>query len=202
MRLKIQKMSIHFLNHQDFKTNDGVKGKLLCTSIQGMSLLMFYSNRCPHSLKLLSVFKALPSSVPGCKIGVVDLDRDKRVIEMSKETITQITYVPYILLYINGKPFTNYNGGHTLDEIRTFIITVANQINTKQAFASAPSSSANNQQQARTGNSARGETEHKGSSVLGQRKIVKKIENSEGIPICAGQVCYVTQSELGKGGKV
>ena len=54
---------------------------------------------------------------------------------MAKETIAPIGYVPYIILYINGKPFMRYNGPHANNEIRRFIIEVSNKVQNKQKFS-------------------------------------------------------------------
>jgi hypothetical protein len=55
---------------------------------------------------------------------------------MSKDTISPISYVPYIVLYIQGKPFMRYNGPHDAEEIKRFVIEVANKIQSKQTFSS------------------------------------------------------------------
>ena len=54
---------------------------------------------------------------------------------MSKDTIAPIGYVPYIVLYIQGKPFMRYNGPHDGQEIRRFVIEVANKVQSKQKFS-------------------------------------------------------------------
>ena len=53
---------------------------------------------------------------------------------MSQNTIAPIKYVPYIILYIQGKPFMRYNGPHDGGEIRRFVIEVANKVQGKQKF--------------------------------------------------------------------
>jgi thioredoxin-like negative regulator of GroEL len=54
---------------------------------------------------------------------------------MSKQTIAPLQYVPYIVLYIDGKPFMRYDGPQDEVEIRRFILEVANQIQEKPNFA-------------------------------------------------------------------
>ena len=41
---------------------------------------------------------------------MINVMRNKQVVNNSRNTITPITYVPYILLYWNGKPYMKYNG--------------------------------------------------------------------------------------------
>jgi hypothetical protein len=54
---------------------------------------------------------------------------------MSKDTIAPITYVPYIVLYINGRPFMKYQGPPTADEMKRFILEVAQKMESKQKFS-------------------------------------------------------------------
>ncbi len=58
-------------------------------------------------------------------------------IEMSKSTISPIKYVPYIALYVNGKPYMVYKGPQGLEEIRRFIFDVSQSVTKKQKPASA-----------------------------------------------------------------
>ena len=54
---------------------------------------------------------------------------------MSKDTIAPITYVPYVVLYVNGRPFMKYSGPPLASEIKRFVIDVAQKIETKQKFS-------------------------------------------------------------------
>ena len=44
-----------FLTNDDFVLNKGTKGNILCTSIQGFSLILFYSTQCPHCKSLIPI---------------------------------------------------------------------------------------------------------------------------------------------------
>ena len=48
---------------------------------------------------------------------------------MSRNTIAPITVVPYILLFVNGRPYMRYQGPHAPAEIGRFIVEVAEKIN-------------------------------------------------------------------------
>ena len=54
---------------------------------------------------------------------------------MAKGTIAPITFVPYILMYIDGKPFMRYNGPQDINELRRFVLEVAKNVQNKQSFA-------------------------------------------------------------------
>lgn len=125
-----------FLSSEDFRVEQGANGNILCNQINGFSLILFYSTKCVHCHTLTPIFKGLPGSVGGCQFGMINVSFNKRCVQMSQQTITPITYVPYIILYIQGKPFMKYNGPYEAKEIRRFIVEVAEKIQTKQQFES------------------------------------------------------------------
>lgn len=124
-----------FLTSADFTVAKGAKGEIMCNNISGFSLILFYSTQCQHCKTLIPTFKRLPGTIGGCQFGMVNVSTNKSCVRMSRDTIAPITYVPYIVLYINGKPFMRYNGPPHENEIRRFVIEVANKIQNKQKFA-------------------------------------------------------------------
>lgn len=124
-----------FLSSDDFNVSKGAKGNILCHSIKGISLILFYSVQCKHCTTLIPIFKKLPGSIEGCQFGMINVSSNKRCVSMSKDTISPITYVPNCILYINGNPFMRYNGPHDGNEIRRFVIEVAAKIKNKQQFS-------------------------------------------------------------------
>ena len=125
-----------FLSSEDFSVTKGNKGNILCHSIPGFSLILFYSTQCVHCQTLIPIFKRLPGTIGGCQFGMINVSTNKLCVRMSKETIAPIDYVPYIILYIAGKPFMRYNGPHDGGEIKRFILEVANKVQSKQQFSS------------------------------------------------------------------
>lgn len=119
-----------FLTSEDFF----IKGDNLCSNIQGISLILFYSTQCIHCKCLTPIFKSLPGTIGGCQFGMINVSNSKSCVKMSRETLSPITYVPYIILYINGSPFMRYNGPAEQSEIQRFVLEVANKIQTKQKF--------------------------------------------------------------------
>jgi len=124
-----------FLSNDDFVLSKGTKGNILCTSIPGFSLVLFYSTQCPHCQQLIPIFKKLPGTIGGCQFGMINVSTNKNCIRLSKDTIAPITYVPYIVLYINGRPFMRYSGPADASEIKRFVIEVAQKVETKQKFS-------------------------------------------------------------------
>lgn len=124
-----------FLSSDDFTVNKGSNGNILCHSIPGFSLILFYSTQCEYCQSLIPIFKKLPGTIGGCQFGMINVSTNKKCVQMSKETIAPITYVPYIALFIHGKPFMRYNGPHDGDQLRRFVIEVANKVQSKQKFS-------------------------------------------------------------------
>jgi hypothetical protein len=125
-----------FLTSDDFAVTDGSKGKILCHGIPGFSLILFYSTRCSHCQDLIPIFKRLPGTIGGCQFGMINISTNRRCVAMSAKTIAPVKYVPYIVLYIEGKPYMRYNGPHDSLQIRRFIMEIANKIQSKQKFSS------------------------------------------------------------------
>jgi len=117
-----------FLTTADFNNQRGGKGPIMCTNIQGFSLILFYSTECHHCQSLIPIFKRLPGSVGGCQFGMINVSQNKQCVIMSRNTIAPIQVVPYIVLYINGKPHMRYNGPYLSEEIGRFIVEVAKNV--------------------------------------------------------------------------
>lgn len=123
-----------FLTSDDFQLQRGSKGNILCTNIQGFSLVLFYSTQCSHCQTLIPIFKRLPGSVGGCQFGMINVSHNRQCVMASRETIAPIKEVPYIVLYVNGKPYMRYQGPHDTKEIGRFIVEVARKVQANQSF--------------------------------------------------------------------
>jgi len=124
-----------FLTSDDFHIQQGTKGKIICNNIPNFSLVLFYSTSCPHCQQFIPILKKLPGSLPGCQFGMINVNKNKRIIRDSKETIPPIEYVPYIILFINGKPFMRYDGPPNHQEILKFVHEIAQKVEDKQKFS-------------------------------------------------------------------
>lgn len=118
-----------FLTSDDFQLLRGSKGNIMGTTIPGFSLILFYSTQCSHCQKFIPVFKKLPGAVSGCQFGMINVSHNKKCIMMSRKTVAPIQVVPYIILYINGKPYMRYKGPQDPKEIARFIIEVSRRVN-------------------------------------------------------------------------
>lgn len=125
-----------FFGSDDFSIAKGTKGDIMCTNIHGFSFVLFYSTECVHCQSLIPIFKKLPGTIGGCQFGMINVSTNKRCVQMSNKTIVPIKYVPYMILYINGRPFMNYKGPHDAAEISKFIVEVSKSVQSKQTFSS------------------------------------------------------------------
>ena len=107
----------------------------MCHNIPSFSLILFYSTHCTYCQALIPIFKRLPGTMGGCQFGMINVSTNRPVVEMSQNTVSPIKYVPYIVLYINGKPFMSYKGPPDEGEIRRFVVEVANHAQKKQQFS-------------------------------------------------------------------
>jgi len=133
-----------FLQHTDFKDIQGQRGRILANQITGVSFILFYSTECNHCHSTLPVFKNLPKHLPSVKFALVnlnagiDIDPEKkgnmRIVEMAAKTIAPITSVPFIALYINGRPYMQYVGPRTVENIVPFIKQNLDFIRSKSTF--------------------------------------------------------------------
>jgi len=162
-----------FLSSEDFFTVNGTKGNIMCHSIPGISLILFYSTQCEHCQKLIPIFKLLPGTLGGCQFGMINVSTNRECVKMSQNTIAPITYVPYIILFIGGKPFMKYQGPHDINEIKRFVFEVAQKMRTKQKFTD-------------------------GGKIKIDKEGLKIPAYTIGHPLCGGDgddVCYLTMEE-------
>lgn len=127
--------SIIFLSDQDFSVQNGKKGKVLCNNLQGISLVLFFSQQCPHCNDVFPDFSKLPNAIPGCQFAVLNISKFPIVAQKAQQTIIPITEVPFIILYVNGRPFLRYNGKRTYNDIGNFVIEVLARIQGKRNFS-------------------------------------------------------------------
>ena len=119
-----------FLTADDFSLKEDENGNnIMINNIQNFSLILFYSTHCTHCQNIIPIMKQLPGTVTGCQFGMINVSKNKTTVRMSKNTITPLTYVPYIILYYNRRPYMRYDGDiNDIHEIQTFVKEVAESI--------------------------------------------------------------------------
>lgn len=128
--------SLTFLSDKDFSIQQGKRGNVLCNNLPGVSLVLFFSKQCPHCGNVFPIFKELSQSLGGCQFALLNVSNYFMVARMSQSTIAPITHVPFIVLYVNGRPFMKYNGAKTYEDIYTFVTEILSRIQSKKNFTS------------------------------------------------------------------
>jgi hypothetical protein len=110
----------------------------LCTKLPGVSMILFWTKDCEFCGELKDVFKGLPDRVPNIKFGMCNIGLsarshdgsivDKPVHRMSIGSTTPINSVPYIIAYINGKPYKIYEGERTIAHVMKFCSAILSDI--------------------------------------------------------------------------
>lgn len=99
------------------------------------TLLLIYSVQCPHCKDMLSSFRNLVNHVSGINIGILNVNKteNKSIVMDSKHTEhTRIEYVPYILLFHDGKAIARYDDDSQIENILQFINDTTQHM--KQSF--------------------------------------------------------------------
>ena len=129
--------NLYHLTGEDFFLEQGSDGrKLLCIDAKGLVLVCFHvnSDRCAHCEDAIPEFKRLPQRIGNCKFALANLSANPDLIKMSKLSKAPIEYVPFIILYVNGRPFLKYSGERTTQEMAEFVQEVVQKLQTKQQF--------------------------------------------------------------------
>ena len=92
---------------------------------------------------MIPIFNRLPGSINGCQFAILNVSQNKSCVVLSQKTTTPIKYVPYIVLYIDGKPAISYKGPYSIEEIRNFILNVSRDLQQKQQFVNKRQAPAN-----------------------------------------------------------
>lgn len=180
----------YYLNVEDFQLNNNT----LTNNISGVSLIMFYTQSCPHSNAFMPQYQSLQGSIVGINFGLCCLDgKNHQLSKMSLSSSTPIKGVPKFILYTDGTPFAEYTGQRNRQAILKFLNDIVVQLKQKQSFTKPQRS---RQEPLVTPGriappNARGAAPTPGQGATTQYKItpstgVKEYETSYGLPYNAG----------------
>lgn len=114
------------LNDSDFSS---IGGDFKLLKYPGFVVILFHSSQCEHCVSMLEIQKKLPNLINGATFASLNLDENKGVIQKSKNSTLELTYVPYLVFFANGKPYMIYSGDNDLSDIKKFVIQVSIQYN-------------------------------------------------------------------------
>ena len=130
-------MSLFNLSSQDFRQERTAQGSILGITLSGITVVLYYSARnSPPCMQFLPYYQQLPGTIPGCQFAAVDVGRERAVVRMADGTPFPINFVPYIILYVNGRPYRPYGGKRSIRELQQFIVTSIQAL--QQQYQSSP----------------------------------------------------------------
>lgn len=126
--------SVLRLRTEDFHIDAGSKGPLLCTNIKGLALILFWSPNCPICHKLWPEFQRLPQFINTVRFGALNINENQQIIPMAKSSIAPIEAVPYIVFYVNNRPFLQFDDQATIEKIIGFVQYTLRLVDNKKSF--------------------------------------------------------------------
>lgn len=109
-----------FLTPDDFVNDDGhIRVNPRCTMV-----VLFHSHECGFSRKFFSVFQEVQREVLGLVFASIDVSHHPQVVHVTKQSNLELTYVPLMVVFQNGRVFSIYKGAIEYDTIKEFILSV------------------------------------------------------------------------------
>lgn len=112
---------LYFLSNEDFIVRHSGDGLVLCTRIPAYSFVLFYSHLCDISRRVEPIFRQLTLHVSGIHFATINVSNNKDVVVKSAQTIFPIKYVPLMLAFVDGRPFSCYRGDYTIQSMQLFL---------------------------------------------------------------------------------
>lgn len=129
-------MGITFLTQDNFTLQNG--GQKMACDIDGICVVLFMSDKSAPCKKFWPIYTKISNKEQRVTFTSVDVGNNRKIIQMSKSTKTPIINVPYIVLYVDGRPYSIYKGKNEQEPFINFINDVVQRI--LQTDTSTPSS--------------------------------------------------------------
>jgi hypothetical protein len=80
-------------------------------------------------------FRQLPFKIGGAKFGLCNIMQNQELIKMANKTIAPIVGVPYMVLYVNTRPFLQFDDDDkSLENMAQFMNAMISRLNTQKKF--------------------------------------------------------------------
>lgn len=122
--------SILWLDAKDFTTQFINNKKYLFTKIRGISIVLFYSDKCPHCPPYFQLIKTAATSMSGYILGFFPI-RSQEAQQLCKGFISG---VPSIIIFVDGQPSSKYEGSPNLNQFLKEIDEMTKRIAGSQKF--------------------------------------------------------------------
>ena len=127
--------SVKQLSDHEFILQPRKNGNILACTLKGFSLIVFKTSNCPYCSQLGPVLTSLSKKIPQCKFAMANVTNYPKILEASRKSIKPIDYVPFIIFYVNSKPFLEYKGDKSENGIGNFVMSVMNQLQNTKGFS-------------------------------------------------------------------
>lgn len=129
--------NVLYLGENDFYVDKGHKGPIICCSQKGISFVMFHANPnvCQYCDIAKPEFMQLPQIISGAKFYLCNLSSAQGLVQKSFQTIMPLNKVPLFILFVEGRPFMNYNGEKQLKHFSQFMQEAMKLLQQKQVFS-------------------------------------------------------------------
>jgi thioredoxin-like negative regulator of GroEL len=106
----------------------------LLINVPQSCLVLFKTKSCPHCVSLEPIFKQLSISDNRVLFCFADISMDRDIHKISKDSNIQITTVPIIVFYYQGKPFARYKGSRDAASISNFVTQISSKTASSPEF--------------------------------------------------------------------
>ena len=90
------------------------------------SMLIFFRMQCENCAAFDPVFRELAKKDTRVQYGILDIDVHTQVGQWSLQTSTPIKAVPFLVLYVNGRPHAKFGGTKNVASISSFLTKALN----------------------------------------------------------------------------
>jgi thioredoxin-like negative regulator of GroEL len=113
---------IQVLERSAFEKIQEQKMLVLKNFAKEVCLVLFSGNECQHCDKMKTILEYVAPKFEGkIQFCTINLSDYPELVEASSDTATNITYVPYVLIYVNNIPYTRYEGSYSGEELIKFL---------------------------------------------------------------------------------
>ena len=100
------------LTPRDFNIIKTPKGDLVEYLDKDLTVILFYKNEenVNYSNEFKKVFAEIEETDFECKFAIINVDEYPEQLELAAKTKTPINYVPYVVVYAQGRPYMSYSG--------------------------------------------------------------------------------------------
>ena len=100
--------TLYFLKNEDFSNSENA---LICTKTKELMFVLFYSTKCQYCGPAREAFNRISGQFnrTNAKFGLINITQNPRVPQLSKDTKTQIKYVPFLIAFFNETPIAVFS---------------------------------------------------------------------------------------------